>query len=51
MSLARGRVPLEASGGITLARLQRIASIGIDYISCGAVTQGAHSVDISLDLD
>ena len=46
-----GRVPLEASGGITLPRLSRLAGIGVDYVSCGVITQGARAVDLGLDLD
>jgi nicotinate-nucleotide pyrophosphorylase (carboxylating) len=48
---AAGRVRLEASGGITLERLPRLADIGVDYVSCGAVTHGATAVDLALDLD
>jgi nicotinate-nucleotide pyrophosphorylase (carboxylating) len=43
-----GRVPTEASGGITLDRLQRIAACGVDYVSVGALTHSAAAVDLSL---
>jgi len=43
-----GRVPTEASGGITLGRLQRIAACGVDYVSVGALTHSAPAVDLSL---
>jgi nicotinate-nucleotide pyrophosphorylase (carboxylating) len=43
-----GRVPTEASGGITLDRLQRIAACGVDYVSVGALTHSAPAVDLSL---
>jgi nicotinate-nucleotide pyrophosphorylase (carboxylating) len=47
----RGRVPLEASGGVTLERLREIAETGVDYISMGALTHGAASVDVGLDVE
>ena len=43
-----GRVPLEASGGMTLDRLPRVAAAGVDYVSVGALTHSAPSVDLSL---
>ena len=43
-----GRVPTEASGGITLARLGRIAATGVDFVSSGALTHSAPAVDLSL---
>jgi nicotinate-nucleotide pyrophosphorylase (carboxylating) len=43
-----GRVPLEASGGMTLDRLSRVAATGVDYVSVGALTHSAPSVDLSL---
>lgn len=43
-----GRVPTEASGGVTLERLPRIAATGVDYVSAGALTHSAGSVDLSL---
>lgn len=42
------RVLLEASGGITLERLPRLAEIGLDLVSVGALTHSAPSVDLSL---
>jgi nicotinate-nucleotide pyrophosphorylase (carboxylating) len=44
----RGRVPLEASGGMTIDRLPRVAASGVDYVSVGALTHSAPSVDLSL---
>jgi nicotinate-nucleotide pyrophosphorylase (carboxylating) len=43
-----GRVPTEASGGMTLARLPRVAACGVDYVSVGALTHSAMAVDLSL---
>lgn len=45
----KGRVPLEISGKIDLARARRIASLGVDYISVGALTHSYKSLDISLE--
>ena len=42
-------VELEASGGITLAKLPAIAKTGIERISVGALTHSATQVDIGLD--
>jgi nicotinate-nucleotide pyrophosphorylase (carboxylating) len=42
------RVLLEASGAITLERLPRLADIGLDLVSIGALTHSAPSVDLSL---
>lgn len=44
-----GRVPLEASGGVTLETVRAIAETGVDYISVGRITQSAPAVDIGLD--
>jgi len=43
-----GRVRLEASGGMTLERLPRVAATGVDYVSVGALTHSAPAVDLSL---
>jgi nicotinate-nucleotide pyrophosphorylase (carboxylating) len=47
---AAGRVGLEASGNMTLARLPRVAAAGVDYVSMGAITHSAPAVDISFEL-
>ena len=47
--LAGGRVPLEASGNMTLDRVRAVAETGVDFISVGALTHSARAVDISLD--
>jgi nicotinate-nucleotide pyrophosphorylase (carboxylating) len=44
-----GRVPLEASGNITLGRLREIASLGVDFVSVGSLTHSYKSLDISMD--
>lgn len=47
--IVRGRVPLEASGGVTLQTIRSIAETGVDCISVGRITQSAPAVDIGLD--
>ena len=49
VALVAGRVPLEASGGVTLGTIRAIAEAGVDYISVGRITQSAPAVDIGLD--
>lgn len=48
---ARGRVLLEASGGITLERVEELARAGVDAISVGALTHSAPAADIGLDFE
>lgn len=50
VSIAGGRVLLEASGGINLESIEEISKTGINLISVGAITHSARSVDISLEL-
>lgn len=45
-----GRAKLEASGGITLARIPSAAKTGVDFISAGALTHSVKSSDISMDI-
>jgi nicotinate-nucleotide pyrophosphorylase (carboxylating) len=45
------RPMLEASGGITLERIRRLAELGVDVISVGALTHSAPAADISLDFN
>jgi nicotinate-nucleotide pyrophosphorylase (carboxylating) len=49
VALVARRVPLEASGGVTLETIRSIAETGVDYISVGRITQSAPAVDIGLD--
>ena len=50
VSIAGGRVLLEASGGVTLESVEEIARTGINIISVGNLTHSARSVDISLEI-
>ena len=47
--LVAGRVPLEASGGVTLETIRFLAETGVNFISVGRITQSAPAVDIGLD--
>ncbi|MPM73381.1 putative nicotinate-nucleotide pyrophosphorylase [carboxylating] [bioreactor metagenome] len=51
VKLVAGRSTLEASGGITLERLPRIGALGVDFVSCGALTHSVKAADISLDIE
>ena len=48
--LGKGRVQFEASGGVTLESVGGIAATGVDFISSGALTHSARSMDFSLEL-
>jgi nicotinate-nucleotide pyrophosphorylase (carboxylating) len=48
---AKGRVTLEASGGVNLESVRAIAETGVDVISVGALTHSAPVLDIGLDAD
>ncbi len=48
--LVAGRARLEASGGVSLKTVRAIAETGVDFISVGALTHSAGSLDISLDM-
>jgi nicotinate-nucleotide pyrophosphorylase (carboxylating) len=49
VAMVKGRVPLEASGGVNLDTIRGIAETGVDFISVGRITQSAPAVDIGLD--
>lgn len=50
VTLVGGRVPTEASGGVTLETIREIAETGVTYVSVGRLTQSAPAADIGLDL-
>ena len=49
VTLVGGRVPTEASGGVTLETIRARAETGVTYISVGRLTQSAPAADIGLD--
>jgi nicotinate-nucleotide pyrophosphorylase (carboxylating) len=51
VALVGGRVPTEASGGVTLETIRARAETGVTYISVGRVTQSAQAADIGLDFE
>jgi nicotinate-nucleotide pyrophosphorylase (carboxylating) len=50
VSITAGRAVLEASGGITLDSVAAVAESGVDYISSGAITHSAATLDLGLDI-
>jgi nicotinate-nucleotide pyrophosphorylase (carboxylating) len=50
VAAGKGKVKFEASGGINLKTVRRIAASGVDYISVGALTHSARAIDMSLEL-
>lgn len=48
VALINGKYETEASGGITLENIRAYAATGVDYISVGAITHHAVSMDLSL---
>jgi len=49
VALVAGRVPTEASGGVTLETIRAKAATGVTYVSVGRITQSAPAADIGLD--
>ncbi len=49
VALVAGRVPTEASGGVTLDTIRAKAETGVTYISVGRLTQSAPAADVGLD--
>jgi nicotinate-nucleotide pyrophosphorylase (carboxylating) len=49
VALVAGRVPTEASGGVTLETIRAKAETGVTYLSVGRLTQSAPAADIGLD--
>ncbi|MFL5605265.1 MAG: carboxylating nicotinate-nucleotide diphosphorylase [Gemmatimonadaceae bacterium] len=49
--LVRGRAITEASGGVNLDTVRRIAETGVDWISVGALTHSAPALDLALDFE
>jgi nicotinate-nucleotide pyrophosphorylase (carboxylating) len=47
----KGKLALEASGGVTLETVRSIALTGVERISVGAITHSAAALDIGLDVE
>ena len=50
VTITAGRVPLEASGNVTRARVKSIAETGVDFISVGALTHSVKALDLSMKI-
>ncbi|MHB8877010.1 MAG: carboxylating nicotinate-nucleotide diphosphorylase [Myxococcaceae bacterium] len=50
VKLTARRAKLEVSGQVTLERLPRLAKLGVDYVSMGALTHSARAMDLSLEI-
>ena len=50
VALVQGRALLEASGGIDEDSIRAYAETGVDFISIGALTHGARSLHVSLEV-
>jgi nicotinate-nucleotide pyrophosphorylase (carboxylating) len=50
IALVAGRAQTEASGGVTLDTVCEIAKTGVDFISVGALTHSARSLDVSMEV-
>lgn len=46
-----GRAVLEASGGVVLETIKEIAATGVDFVSCGALTHSAKSIDLTMEIE
>ncbi len=51
VALIAGKIPLEASGGVSLETVGGIAKTGVDYISVGKITHSVPAVDIGADIE
>jgi len=49
VAMTAGRMVLEASGNMKLERIAEVAATGVDYISSGALTHSAQTLDLGLD--
>ena len=50
VAIREDNIKFEASGGITLKNVNRIAATGVDYISVGSLTHAARAIDLRLEL-
>lgn len=50
VAMVDGRAIVEASGGVTLETIGKIASTGVDVISVGALTHSVRALDLGLDI-
>ena len=48
--IAKGKIPLEVSGGVDLSTIRSIAEDGVDFISIGSLTKHVRAIDLSMKL-
>ena len=48
VKLAKGKLPIEASGNIDENNISDVADTGVDYISIGSITKNINAIDLSL---
>ena len=48
--IAKGKIPLEVSGGVDLSTIRSIAEDGVNFISIGSLTKHVHAIDLSMKL-
>ena len=48
VKICNGKIPLEASGNVTLKTIREIALTGVDFISTGALTKDIKAIDLSM---
>ena len=51
VKLARNTYETEASGGVNLKNIKKIAETGIDRVSIGEITHSVRALDFKLELD
>jgi nicotinate-nucleotide pyrophosphorylase (carboxylating) len=51
VALTAGRAKLEASGGVNLETVRRIAATGVDFVSVGSLTKDVRALDLSFRFD
>jgi nicotinate-nucleotide pyrophosphorylase (carboxylating) len=51
VKLVGGRVPVEASGGVTPERLREVAATGVDFVAMGCLTHSAPAADLGMSVE
>ena len=50
VNINKGKIPLEASGGIDIVSIKEVCKTGVDFVSSGALTHSFKSLDISFNI-
>ena len=50
VKLAKKKYTTEASGGVNLKNIKKIASTGVDRVSIGMLTQSVSAIDVKLEI-